>query len=100
MLTINYLWNENFGSPARGRNIGITNARGGYIAFLDSDDWWTPDKLAVSIEVLGQGFDLVYHDFFKYYTDGNDGDDIMVSRSLNGDQFSDLLNRNGIFCSV
>ena len=49
----------------------------------------------------GQGFDLVYHDFFKYYTDGNDGDDIMVSRSLNGDQFSDLLNRgNGIFCSV
>ncbi len=33
------------GSPAVPRNIGIMNAQGRYIAFLDSDDVWLPNKL-------------------------------------------------------
>lgn len=41
----------NFGA-ARTRNVGASQARGEYLAFLDSDDVWLPNKLADQVARL------------------------------------------------
>lgn len=42
---VRILTREN-GGPAAARNLAIANATGDFIAFLDSDDLWEPEKLA------------------------------------------------------
>ena len=49
------------GNAVRGRNKGILEARGRYIAFLDSDDLAAPDRLEVCLPLLESGqADVVY----------------------------------------
>ena len=51
----------NNGVIAISRNLGIKHARGKWVAFLDSDDWWYPEKLELSVKVLKNGAQLVCH---------------------------------------
>jgi len=54
---ISYLYQENQGASAA-RNKGILNAKGEYIAFLDSDDMWVPEKLTKQVTVLENNSDV------------------------------------------
>ena len=59
---ITYLKIHNNGVIAASRNVGIYAAKGEWIAFLDSDDWWTVDKLQACFDCIDDQVDLIYHD--------------------------------------
>jgi glycosyltransferase involved in cell wall biosynthesis len=55
---IRYFEQQNRGQAAA-RNYGIAQARGEFVAFLDDDDAWPPDKLEWQIETLRQEQDAI-----------------------------------------
>lgn len=93
------LRNEKNAGVARTRNRGIEMARGKYIAFLDSDDIWHPQKLQRQLERLeAAGADLCY---CSYAIIGRNGEkakgDYIVSDTAT---FCDILKENYIQCSA
>jgi glycosyltransferase involved in cell wall biosynthesis len=49
---VKVIWLTHSGKPSVVRNAAVHEARGEYLAFLDSDDFWLPTKLAVQLESL------------------------------------------------
>jgi glycosyltransferase involved in cell wall biosynthesis len=61
ILDIHYIRIENSGGPARPRNTAVAKARGEWISFLDSDDWWDKDRIERVEFALQADVDFVYH---------------------------------------
>ena len=45
---------KNYGGPAKPRNVGLENAKGQYICFLDSDDIWLENKIKKQLETINE----------------------------------------------
>lgn len=58
--SVRYLIQRNAGASAA-RNTGIHAACGTWVAFLDSDDEWQPDKLEIQVQELRQYPEAVAH---------------------------------------
>lgn len=59
---IKYFRVSHTGNPAGPRNLGVAHAKGELMAFLDSDDFWLPEKLEEQIKLIKKGYDLVHCD--------------------------------------
>ena len=59
---IKYLKIINNGVLVKSRNLDINAAKGEWIAFLDSDDWWNEDKLEICLNEINKNTDFIYHD--------------------------------------
>lgn len=51
---IRYIKNENNVGVAESRNVGVCASKGEYVAFLDSDDVWSLDKIEKQVKHLQQ----------------------------------------------
>lgn len=69
---IKLLKNESNSGPAKTRNTAIAAARGQYIAFLDSDDLWTENKLSDQIDFMNRNEAFFSFSYYEQITeDGN-----------------------------
>lgn len=63
---IKYFQNEKNIGAALTRNKAMREAQGEWIAFLDSDDLWSPDKLEKQVTFMQKyGYNLSYHEYEK-----------------------------------
>jgi len=92
-LQLKYIYDANWGGPARPRNNGLKVSSGEWICFLDSDDWWREDKLEKCMPFLNN-YDIIYHDLVMLSQNTITEIDkafVFKARSLQGDIIRDLL---------
>jgi glycosyltransferase involved in cell wall biosynthesis len=68
---VHYYYKDN-GGASSARNVGLDKAEGQYIAFLDSDDLYTPDYLKTMVSALENDSDygVAYTAVTNHYSDG------------------------------
>jgi glycosyltransferase involved in cell wall biosynthesis len=92
-----FLETEN-GDPAKARNHGIRKSSGEYVAFLDADDIWCPDKLERQLAYFSKNphYHLVFSDAYETGVNNLQKDTLFFSilgrvKPMAGFVFNELL---------
>ena len=82
---------------AYARNMGIKQATGRFIAFLDSDDLWKPEKLDKQISFMCSNGYALTHTFYQKINESGEEIGDVIKRPLRL-SYSDILKSNQIGC--
>lgn len=95
--------NKKNGGLSSARNAGIKASKNKFVAFLDADDIWLPNKLAKQIEVFNITCDnklgVVYSDFTNINEKGEiieKYDDFQFDKTWRGEIFEKLIIKNKV----
>ena len=66
-IRLKYYYASSYTSLYQARNYAIKKCNGEFIAFLDSDDWWTSEKLEIQMNLFeDKEVGLVYSNYYIY----------------------------------
>ncbi len=82
---------ENAGAGAA-RNRGLSLAKGEYVAFLDSDDLFLPEKIERQLDAMQRAGALISHtSYYVTYPQRRDGAGLLRSGRFTGKVYPDIL---------
>jgi len=93
---IKFIKLEKNSGPAVARNRAIEEAVGRYIAFLDADDLWMPQKLEKQISFMNEQKCAL--SYTSYYVISEDNEELGLFTTKEQINYSDLLKTNSIGC--
>ncbi len=95
-MRVRYIWQEN-GERAVARNRGIAAAQGDFVAFLDSDDAWLPQKLEKQMPLFADpAVNLVHCGYSIIDHNGAKVRDLVRDEGVTGDIFFNMIYQNEI----
>lgn len=90
---LRYIRVEHEGYPGRCRNIGVQAAETDWIALLDSDDRFLPEKLSMQMDELARTGLTLCHTRERWLRDGQDVLQSHMRHARCGDIFSDAVKK-------
>lgn len=88
-----YLRQDHRGMPGQVRNHAVQAASGKYIAFLDSDDVWIPEKLEHQLALFKAGPPRLVHTRELWLREGKEISQKGQTHQRRGDIFNDALHK-------
>jgi glycosyltransferase involved in cell wall biosynthesis len=83
------------GGPSSARNFGVVNSTGNFVAFLDSDDIWLPNKLSRQLSLIDKSPDCLIS-LTDYVITQSDGSNMRgIRSSTSPDLLKKWLNMRG-----